>query len=154
MECRTLGRKKQQLHLQRRATLRLAEGSAWYRSQHFDQSSAAYSEALREGNESQRARAHSGMGNSLFELGWRELSEQPYQGSDKQAPDMARFDKLVEKLHQGGVQFPVYAVKRTGGKFTGKSFVITGTLIATATPTPVPSSVLIMGSSVRRSWSA
>lgn len=83
---------------QRRATLRLAEGSAWYRSQHFDQASAAYSEALREGNGSQRARAHSGMGNSLFELGWRELSEQPYQGSDKQAPDMARFDKLVEKL--------------------------------------------------------
>jgi DNA ligase (NAD+) len=36
--------------------------------------------------------------------------------------------KLLEKLRKGGVLFPVYAVRQTGGRFVGKSFVITGTL--------------------------
>jgi DNA ligase (NAD+) len=42
----------------------------------------------------------------------------------KQAPNR----KMIEKLHKGGVRFPVYVVILSSGKLVGLSFVITGTL--------------------------
>ena len=36
--------------------------------------------------------------------------------------------KMIEKMRRGGVVFPVYKGIATGGKLTGRSFVITGTL--------------------------
>jgi len=90
---------------ERKARFRLGEATAAYRGGDFRQARTAYSRALLSEEPEVLANAHTGMGNTLFQLGWRGLSEEAYPGDAAHAPDLEKFDALAKealaKLNEG-----------------------------------------------------
>jgi Ca-activated chloride channel family protein len=76
----------------------LAEGAEAYRSGDFRGARTAYSKAMLSSNSRVVANAHLGLGNSLFQLGWKGLTGDPYPSDPAQLPDLNRFDTLVKEL--------------------------------------------------------
>lgn len=82
---------------ERQARYRLGEATAAYRAEDFRAARAAFSEALRSEDTEVQKRAHLGLGNSLFQLGWKSLSNEAYPAEASAVPDMLRFDTLVKE---------------------------------------------------------
>lgn len=78
------------------ARYRLAEGLAAYEAQDYRGSRQAYSGALLSDEDKVVGKAHEGLGNTLFQLGWMGLSGSRYPiGED--VPDMEKFDEMVRE---------------------------------------------------------
>lgn len=75
---------------------RLAEGVAAYLAEDYRNARSAYSQALVSPDPEVVAKAHHGMGNTLFQLGWTGLSGESYPRGDS-PPDMEKFDTLVRE---------------------------------------------------------
>jgi Ca-activated chloride channel family protein len=76
------------------ARYRIGEGLAAYEALDYRGARAAYSAALLAEDAKVASKAHEGMGNTLFQLGWMGLSGSRYPAGEE-APDMAKFDELV-----------------------------------------------------------
>jgi len=81
---------------EKKARYHLGEATAAYRSGDFREARTAYSEALLSTDPQVSASGHLGMGNSLFQLGWKGLSGERYPEGPDNVPDMAKFDELVK----------------------------------------------------------
>lgn len=81
-----------------KARFRLAEADATYHTGDFKNASSAYSMALLSDDPSVRSNASIGMGNSLFQLGWFDLANEPYPDESGKEPDLQQFDMLVKTL--------------------------------------------------------
>jgi len=83
---------------QRSARYRLGEGVSAYRAGDFRTARSAYSLALLSSRSQVVRNAHTGMGNSLFQLGWQGLSgEDSYPVEPGEIPDLDRFDAIVKE---------------------------------------------------------
>ena len=80
----------------RKARFRLGEATAAYRNGDYKQARTAFSRALLSEEPDVLASGHTGMGNTLFQLGWRSLTEESYPGDPAQVPDLGKFDTLVK----------------------------------------------------------
>jgi Ca-activated chloride channel homolog len=80
----------------RAAKYRLGEGLSAYQAQDYRGARSAYSEALLSEEPEVAAKAHEGMGNTLFQLGWMGLSGSRYPEGEG-LPDMGKFDELVRE---------------------------------------------------------
>ncbi|MEI6607022.1 MAG: VWA domain-containing protein, partial [Verrucomicrobiota bacterium] len=78
------------------ARYRLGEGTAAYRAKDFTGACEAFSAALLARDSSVLASAHFGIANSLFQLGWLNLTGSTYPNSTNNLPDLASFDALVK----------------------------------------------------------
>jgi Ca-activated chloride channel family protein len=88
------------------AKYRLGEGLSAYQAQDYRGARTAYSEALLAKDPEVASKAHEGMGNTLFQLGWMGLSGSRYPEGDG-LPDMEEFDDLVrEQLKKMGEAEP------------------------------------------------
>src|SRR5690606_5505040 len=86
---------------ERAARFRIGEGLAAYRAGDFREARSAYSGALLSKDPKVASSAHFGMGNTLFQLGWQGLADQPYPTEPSDVPDLERFEILVkERLAQ------------------------------------------------------
>lgn len=86
---------------ERKARFHLGEALAAYRAGEFKKARAAYSQALLSSDRQVESGAHAGLGNSLFQLGWRNLTDETYPTDPAKLPDMEAFDALVrERLAQ------------------------------------------------------
>ena len=81
---------------ERAARFRLGEATAAYRAGDFKRARAAFSGALLSNDPAVLSNSHIGLGNTLFQLGWRNLADAPYPQGSAEAPDLARFDALVK----------------------------------------------------------
>jgi Ca-activated chloride channel family protein len=81
----------------RKARFRFGEGTAAYRGGEFKEARSAFSQALLSADSDLLANAHLGLGNSLFQLGWRGLADETYPAGPAQVPDLERFDRLVKE---------------------------------------------------------
>lgn len=81
------------------AQFRLGEGLSAYEAQDFRGARMAYSEAMRSDDDRVAAKAHEGMGNTLFQLGWMGLSGSRY-GTRQEVQNMEKFDALVREQIQ------------------------------------------------------
>jgi hypothetical protein len=81
----------------RRARFRLGEGTAALRGGDFRAARDAFSGALLAQDPAVRENAHHGLGQSLFQLGWKTLDDNPYPADEKLAPSMDDFDELVRQ---------------------------------------------------------
>ena len=81
----------------RTARFRLGEGTAAYRAGDFQHARAAFSGALQSGDPQVLANGHTGLGNTLFQLGWQSLAGQSYPGDPAHLPDLPQFDTLVHE---------------------------------------------------------
>lgn len=79
------------------ARFRLGEATAAYRAGDFQRARSAFSGALRSGDPAVLSLSHAGLGNTLFQLGWRNLAAESYPRDPSQVPDLARFDTLVKE---------------------------------------------------------
>lgn len=79
----------------RRAAFRLGEAAAAYQDQEYKQARTAFSRAMLAEDPAIVARAHSGLGNTLFQLGWRSLTGESHS-SDR--ADAGHLQLLEEKL--------------------------------------------------------
>ncbi|MBC7979365.1 MAG: VWA domain-containing protein [Armatimonadetes bacterium] len=84
----------------RAAAYRLGEGFSSYNAQDFRGARTAYSAALLSNDPRIVGKAHEGIGNTLFQLGWTGLSGSAYPVGEN-VPDMAKFDELVRKQLKG-----------------------------------------------------
>lgn len=80
----------------RRARFHLAEANAAYRGGDFKHARSAYSLALLSTDPSVLANSSVGMGNTLFQLGWRGLTDSSYPSDAKKTPNLQQFDALVK----------------------------------------------------------
>jgi Ca-activated chloride channel family protein len=80
-----------------RARYRLGEATAAYRAEEFREARTAYSQALLSTDPQVLASGHLGMGNSLFQLGWKGLTNESYPTDSASIPDLARFDTLFKE---------------------------------------------------------
>ena len=78
------------------AKYRLGEGLSAYSAQDYRGARSAYSGALLSEDPDVLAEAHTGMGNTLFQLGWMGLSGSRYPHGEN-VPDMEKFDALVRE---------------------------------------------------------
>jgi len=81
----------------RRAALRLGEGLAAYRGGDFRGARAGFSGALLGPDPQVRRKAHTGLGNSLFQLGWIGLADSAYPADPTQVPDLDQFDAIARE---------------------------------------------------------
>lgn len=81
---------------ERSAKYRLGEGVSAYEAQDYRGARTAYSEALLADEPEVAAKAHEGLGNTLFQLGWMGLSGSRYPVGQA-LPDMEEFDGLVRE---------------------------------------------------------
>ena len=81
----------------RTARFRLGEGTAAYRAGDFKQARSAFSGALRSEDPDVLASGHTGMGNTLFQLGWQTLVDEFYPKDPARLPDLEKFDALVNE---------------------------------------------------------
>jgi len=91
-----------------RARFRLGEATAAYGAADFRSAREAYSGALLSEDPQVLGSGHSGMGKSLFQLGWQSLAGSPYPDDPESAPELADFDALVRKkleAMRGGEDF-------------------------------------------------
>jgi Ca-activated chloride channel homolog len=79
------------------ARYRLGEATAAYRAGDFRAARTAYSQALLSGDLEVQASGHLGIGNSLFQLGWKGLSGESYPTDPTSVPDLDRFDTIVKE---------------------------------------------------------
>jgi Ca-activated chloride channel family protein len=79
------------------ARYRLGEATAAYRAKDFREARTAYSRSLMSQDTGVQASAHLGMGNSLFQLGWKGLSDESYPTQPESLPDLDRFDTIVKE---------------------------------------------------------
>jgi tetratricopeptide (TPR) repeat protein len=80
-----------------RARYRLGEATAAYRAGDFRQARTAFSGALLSRDPQVEAGGHRGIGNSLFQLGWKGLTGENYPTDPGSLPDLDHFDELVKK---------------------------------------------------------
>jgi len=80
----------------RAARFRLGEATAAYRAGDFKRARSAFSGALRSGDPAVRSNSHAGLGNTLFQLGWRNLTHESYPQGSANVPDLTKFDALVK----------------------------------------------------------
>lgn len=80
-----------------RARYRLGEATAAYRAEDFRAARTAFSQSLLSTDSKVQASGHLGMGNSLFQLGWKSLSGESYPSDPAAVPDLARFDTIVKE---------------------------------------------------------
>lgn len=78
------------------ARYRLGEATAAYRAGDFREARGAFSQALLSEDSKVRANGHLGLGNSLFQLGWKGLADETYPAAPAELPDTEQFDKLVK----------------------------------------------------------
>jgi Ca-activated chloride channel family protein len=83
---------------ERKARFHLGEATAAYRGEDFKHARTAYSNAMLSDDPDVRASGHLGMGNTLFQLGWRLLTEETYPNDPEKLPDMEFFDTKVGEL--------------------------------------------------------
>ena len=83
---------------ERKARFHLGEATAAYRGEDFKRARSAYSSAMLSNDPDVRASGHLGMGNTLFQLGWRLLTEETYPSDPEKLPDMEFFDTKVGEL--------------------------------------------------------
>ncbi len=81
----------------RRTRYRLGEATAAYRNADFNNARSAYSQALLSENPKVLEAAHLGMGSSLFQLGWQDLTGSAYPEDSSQLKDFSQFDQSVRK---------------------------------------------------------
>ncbi len=79
------------------ARYRLGEATAAYRAGDFREARTAFSQSLLSGDPKVQASGHLGMGNSLFQLGWKGLSGEAYPSDPAAVPDLDRFDTIVKE---------------------------------------------------------
>jgi tetratricopeptide (TPR) repeat protein len=79
------------------ARYRLGEATAAYRAEDFRAARTAYSQALLSSDTAVQAGGHLGIGNSLFQLGWKGLSGESYPTDPASVPDLDRFDTIVKE---------------------------------------------------------
>lgn len=82
----------------RKARFRLGEATAAYRAGDFRQARTAYSRALLSEETDVLSTAHTGMGNTMFQLGWRNLTGQPYTTNAASGTPLEIFDAQVKDL--------------------------------------------------------
>lgn len=76
------------------AALQLGKATADYRLNDFAEARKSYSSALTAEDSAIRSAAHQGMGNTLFQLGWMELSDgSTYPGEEQ---GLQQFDELLQ----------------------------------------------------------
>jgi len=80
-----------------KARYRLGEATAAYRAADFREARTAFSQSLLSGDSQVQASGHLGMGNSLFQLGWKGLSGEAYPSDPDSVPDLDRFDTIVKE---------------------------------------------------------
>ncbi len=80
-----------------RARYRLGEATAAYRAEDFRAARTAFSESLLSTDSQVQAGGHLGLGNSLFQLGWKALSGESYPTDPASIPDLDRFDTIVKE---------------------------------------------------------
>lgn len=77
------------------AALHLGKATADYRLGDYPAARGSYSKALTSEDSAVRAAAHQGMGNTLFQLGWKSLSKgDPYPGEKE---GVEKFDAMVKE---------------------------------------------------------
>ena len=81
----------------KRARYRLGEAAAAYRAQDFRAARTAFSQSLLSQDSEVRANGHLGIGNSLFQLGWKGLSGENYPTDPASIPDLNRYDTIVKE---------------------------------------------------------
>jgi len=79
------------------ARYRLGEATAAYRAEDFRAARTAYSQSLLSTDSQVQANGHVGIGNSLFQLGWKGLSGEFYPTDPVSVPDLDRFDTIVKE---------------------------------------------------------
>jgi Ca-activated chloride channel family protein len=79
------------------ARYRLGEAAAAYRSGDFRGARTAFSQSLLSSDSLVQASGHTGIGNSLFQVGWKALSGDAYPSDPQTVPDLARFDTIVKE---------------------------------------------------------
>lgn len=79
------------------ARYRLGEATAAYRAGDFRSARSAYSQSLLSSDSQVRSNSHLGLGNSLFQLGWKGLSGDAYPADPATVPDLNRFDTIVKE---------------------------------------------------------
>ncbi len=79
------------------ARYRLGEATAAYRAGDFREARTAFSQAMLSGDSKVQASGHLGIGNSLFQLGWKGLSGEAYPTDPAALPDLDRFDTIVKE---------------------------------------------------------
>jgi Ca-activated chloride channel family protein len=77
-----------------RAAMYLGKATADYRLKELAEARKSYSRALTAEDSAIRSAAHQGMGNTLFQLGWMELSDGSLYPGEEQAPQ--QFDELLQ----------------------------------------------------------
>lgn len=79
----------------------LGAASSAYQAQKYPEAITAFSHIIENQNDSLLNSAHIGLGNSLFQLGWKQLSGQSYPMDAAKSMNMEKFDALVlKKLEQ------------------------------------------------------
>ncbi len=86
--------KKETPSTEKYSSIMLGKATAHYRLKEYTKAREAYSNALESSDTRARTNAHQGMGNTLFQLGWQTLTEQPYP-AEKDA--QAMFDAALKK---------------------------------------------------------
>jgi Ca-activated chloride channel homolog len=81
-----------------RARYSLGEGTAAYRAEDLRGARSAFSQSLLSGDAAVQSQGHLGMGNSLFQLGWKGLTGELYPTAQATLPDLASFDTLVKEV--------------------------------------------------------
>lgn len=79
------------------ARYRLGEAIAAYRAGDFRGARSAYSLSLLSPDNSVQAGGHLGMGNTLFQLGWKGLTGESYPTDPASIPDLDRFETIVKE---------------------------------------------------------
>ncbi|MBC8127964.1 MAG: VWA domain-containing protein [Gloeobacteraceae cyanobacterium ES-bin-144] len=82
---------------ERKAQFHLGEATAAYRAEDFEHARSAFSKAMLGKDSIIQANAHLGMGNTLFQLGWRSISEKSYAKGSASPPSIESFDELVRE---------------------------------------------------------
>lgn len=79
------------------ARYRLGEATASYRAGDFRSARTAFSQSLLSRDSKVEATGHIGMGNTLFQLGWKGLAGESYPSDPAALPDLDRFDTIVKE---------------------------------------------------------
>lgn len=79
------------------ARYRLGEATAAYRAGQFREARTAFSGALLSRDPQVLGNAHLGMGNTLFQLGWKGLANDSYPTDPENVPDLDRFSTIVKE---------------------------------------------------------
>ncbi len=80
-----------------RTRYRLGEAAAAYKAEDFRAARMAFSESLLSQDSKVLASGHLGLGNSLFQLGWKGLTNESYPTNPEEIPDINRFDTIVKE---------------------------------------------------------